>query len=508
VGVGEGDGVPPRRSILRRASVAWKVGRIFAVGLPIVAVVFALPGHSWHERIVSAAILTAIWVASIGIADVLTGPSQMTLGPQVVIGRGLLIAVAASTAISAWLPDEQLSPAAICFLALTVFFSASAWEALALRKLSPAMRLLLVGEVARGEALLQDLPSGGGYELIGVVDFVEHSDQPDPPQRGRLPQLASVIAEHQPDLVILSPGSRTSATMSRLLDAAEAGFRVVTLAEFYEYAFGRVPIDDLSHDWFMSVLHLYQRRYSLAVKRGLDLIGASFLLLITLPLFPLLAAFVKQTEGPLIFRQARLGEHGRLFTIYKFRTMRADAEPAGTAVWASDDDPRLTRAGAVMRQLRLDELPQLWNVLRGEMSLVGPRPERPEFLAELSNSVPFWARRHLVKPGLTGWAQVRQGYAGSAEETATKLSYDLWYLRHRSLTVDLVILLRTLVVVVRGELSGGRSSAPAPTTGVDPYADLRNRAVTALGSGGSQVVSIPVTALAEDSQPGEVEANR
>ena len=345
------------------------------------------------------------------------------------------------------------------------------------------------------------MPGGGGYELIVVDDATEHPDGPDPQalRRGRLPQLASVIAEHRPDLVILSAGCRTPATMSRLLDAAEAGFRVVTLAEFYEYAFGRVPIDDLSHDWFMSVLHLYQRRYSRAVKRGLDLVAASLLLVFTLPLFPLLALFVAQTEGPLIFRQSRLGENGRLFTIYKFRTMRVDAELAGAAVWASAQDPRLTRAGAFMRKLRFDELPQLWNVLRGEMSLVGPRPERPEFLAELSDRVPFWTRRHLIKPGLTGWAQVRQGYAGSAEETATKLSYDLWYLRHRSLTVDLAILLRTIVAVLRGDLSTGTSSASVPpATGIDPYAELHDRALATLASGGTRVVSMPVTGVAED----------
>jgi Bacterial sugar transferase len=147
----------------------------------------------------------------------------------------------------------------------------------------------------------------------------------------------------------------------------------------------------------------------------------------------------------------RLGEHGKLFTIYKFRTMRADAEAAGNAVWADVEDPRVTRTGSIMRRLRLDELPQLLNVIRGDMSLVGPRPERPEFLGELSGRVPYWSRRHLVKPGLTGWAQVRHGYAASPEATSEKLSYDLWYIRHRSLTVDIAILLRTFAVVLRGD---------------------------------------------------------
>ena len=169
----------------------------------------------------------------------------------------------------------------------------------------------------------------------------------------------------------------------------------------------------------------------------------------------------------MILRQIRLGEHGKLFTIYKFRTMRADAEASGKAVWAVAHDPRLTRTGGVMRRLRLDELPQLWNVFRGDMSLVGPRPERPEFLSDLSQHLPYWTRRHLIKPGLTGWAQVRQGYAASADETATKLSYDFWYLRHRSLTVDLAILMRTVLVVLQGDRSASTSHAPAAATVAD-----------------------------------------
>jgi exopolysaccharide biosynthesis polyprenyl glycosylphosphotransferase len=473
---------------------------MFAVVLPVVAVVFALPGHTWDERIAAALVLVPIWAVSIVIGHAISGPSVTALGPEVAICRGVLIAVVASIALSAALPGMQLSQPAIWLLALIVFLVSATWEIFAQRKLTPAVRLLLIGEIAEAETLLLDLPADCGYELIGVVvDAAEHPDEPDPQAlwRGRLPQLASIIAEHQPDLVVLSDGRKTPATISGLLDAAEAGFRVLELAEFYEYAFGRVPIDDVSYDWFMSVLHLYQRRYSRAVKRGLDLLGASVLLFLTLPLFPLLAVFVLQTDGPLIFRQTRLGEHGKLFTIFKFRTMRADAEASGTAVWASAHDPRLTRAGAVMRKLRLDELPQLWNVLRGEMSLVGPRPERPEFMEELSDRVPFWVRRHLIKPGLTGWAQVRDGYAASAEETATKLSYDLWYLRHRSLTVDLAILLRTVAVVVRGE-TAPRTAASAPTTVLEPYADLHDRAMTALGSG-AQVVPIPVTHLGEET---------
>jgi exopolysaccharide biosynthesis polyprenyl glycosylphosphotransferase len=497
----EGDGLRPRRSLWARAAI-WKTGRILAVVVPVVAVVFAVPGHAWHERIGAAVVLSVIWVGSVALGQALTGPSLKALGPEMATLRGVLIAVAASAvAWAVWLPGERLSLPATCLLVLLVFILAGAWELFAVRMLKPAMRLLLVGEVAEAETLMQDLPSGGPYALTGFVDATE-SDDPDPQalRLGHLSQLASVIVQQQPDVVILTAGSRTEATISRLLDAAEAGFRILTLAEFHEYAFGRVPVDDLSYEWFMSVLHLYQRPYSRLIKRALDLTAASALLVLTLPLFPLLALFVRKTEGPVIFRQTRLGEHGRLFTLYKFRTMCADAEQYGAAVWASADDPRLTQEGALMRRFRLDELPQLWNVLRGEMSLVGPRPERPEFRAELTDRVPYWWRRHLIKPGLTGWAQVCQGYTASAEETADKLSYDLWYVRHRSLTVDLAIMLRTVGVVVQGATVARRYKAPA--TNADPYAELRERALTALGSGVANVVPIQAPSHGQDTALG------
>jgi exopolysaccharide biosynthesis polyprenyl glycosylphosphotransferase len=239
--------------------------------------------------------------------------------------------------------------------------------------------------------------------------------------------------------------------MPALLDVGRLKLRVVGLADFYEHAFGRVPVDRLSQTWFMSLLYLYRAGYPLFFKRVLDIALASLALLVTAPLFPLIALLiVVETRGPVFFRQVRVGEGGKLFEILKFRTMIDGAEDPGRALWAQENDIRVTRVGKVMRKARLDELPQLWNVLRGEMSLVGPRPERPEFLELLEQMVPYWSRRHLVKPGITGWAQVCCGYTSDAPSALEKLSYDLYYIKHRSPILDFVVAAKTAVVILSG----------------------------------------------------------
>lgn len=468
----EGGGVtaPPRRLSPRRATAFRDIGGVAVAAIPAFVFVFLALSGTWEQRCFTAAVEAVVWGVCVGAARALGGAALTALGPRVAVGRGVLVAVIASTAVAVWLPHDRPLALRMLVLGAIVFAGGAVWETFALRYIAPTVRLLLVGTSGAAETLIHDIRRGraGGFELVGVVAAPGSppSGAADVHVLGSVDELDGLIAEHRPDLVVLTPGPRSPETFLRLLDAADAGFRVLELAEFYEYAFGRVPLEDLPHEWFLSVLHLYRRPYSRVAKRTIDVLGAAILTLLTLPLYPLLA-LVCWAGGPVIHRQVRLGEHGKLFTIYKFRTMRVDAEADGQAVWAEKDDRRVTAAGAWMRRLRLDELPQLWNVLRGDMSLVGPRPERPEFLAELSRSVPFWSRRHLVKPGLTGWAQVRQGYVNSADATATKLSFDLWYLRHRSLTVDLAILLRTVFAVVRGDRPAVRSAPRAQQPAIE-----------------------------------------
>jgi lipopolysaccharide/colanic/teichoic acid biosynthesis glycosyltransferase len=212
-----------------------------------------------------------------------------------------------------------------------------------------------------------------------------------------------------------------------------------------EHPLGRVLPHRVDADW---IAGLPGRSTGRLAKRVFDVVVALLAAVVTAPLWPVIALLVARTSGGVLVHQPRVGEHRRVFTMHKFRTMRHDAEPLGQAVWAEESDPRVTRCGRVLRRTHLDELPQLWNVLKGDMSIVGPRPERPEFVAILEHAVPHWSGRHLVKPGMTGWAQVRQGFAAGVDGSEEKLSYDLWYVRHRSLPLDVAICLSTLPLLV------------------------------------------------------------
>jgi lipopolysaccharide/colanic/teichoic acid biosynthesis glycosyltransferase len=219
----------------------------------------------------------------------------------------------------------------------------------------------------------------------------------------------------------------------------------------YEELLGRVPIQHLEADWVLRsfVDQIRVSGFYLVVKRLIDLIGAALGLLVFALAYPWIALAVLIESGrPVMFRQDRLGRGGRPYQVLKVRTMLQDAEADGMAHWAQDQDPRTTLVGRILRRAHLDEFPQFWNVLRGEMSLVGPRPERPELVRELEGVIPFYRARLLVKPGLTGWAQVNYGKGASVQGSAEKLEYDLYYIKHRGLILDLWIILRTLGRVV------------------------------------------------------------
>lgn len=240
--------------------------------------------------------------------------------------------------------------------------------------------------------------------------------------------------------------------LRELLNCRIGGVNVTDLAGFFERVHGQIPVDSLKASWLIYGSGFRQTWLRSLVKRVFDIVVSVALLIITLPIAVLTAFLIAVESGaPIIFRQERVGLHGKTFHILKFRSMRRDAEEDGRPRWASIGDARVTSLGRVLRRSRIDELPQLINVLKGEMSFVGPRPERPAFVSMLTDQVPFYAVRHSVKPGITGWAQVRYSYGATMEQSVRKLEYDLYYVKNHSLFLDLVILFETTRVVLFGE---------------------------------------------------------
>jgi exopolysaccharide biosynthesis polyprenyl glycosylphosphotransferase len=290
------------------------------------------------------------------------------------------------------------------------------------------------------------------YHVAGLVTRDADASADGVAVLGPQSALGQIVRDHQIDEVIIADAGEDPSTMDDLIAPYESGVLVRHLSDIFEEVSGRIPVRYLRPHWF-AVLPRRPgggRVYDM-VRRSVDVLLSGVALVVVAPVLALVALAVRlDSRGSIIFRQEREGYRGRCFTILKFRTMRADAEAAGPQ-WASTGDPRRTRLGRFLRPTRLDELPQLWNVLVGDMSIIGPRPERPCFTTQLGQTIPFYRVRSLVRPGITGWAQVRFAYAGSDEDALEKLQYDLYYVKHRSAFLDLVIALKTVGVVLRGE---------------------------------------------------------
>lgn len=252
------------------------------------------------------------------------------------------------------------------------------------------------------------------------------------------------------DIVVEMPRELDDRVRQELMECTASGLSVMDLNFFVESRLARVEPDAIREDWFWSQDPLYFHPIFTAFKRATDVVISLAGLVASAPLFPLIALAIKlQDRGPVFYSQLRVGQFNRPFWIYKFRTMRVDAEKHGAA-WADKTDNRVTWLGRLLRKTRLDEIPQFWNVLKGEMSLIGPRPERPEMITAIEPEVPFYRYRHLVKPGITGWAQINYPYGASVEDSYKKLTYDLYYVKNASFTLDLQILLGTVLAMVRG----------------------------------------------------------
>jgi len=316
-----------------------------------------------------------------------------------------------------------------------------------LRRPSGATRALLLGTQASFAALQEATAGAGSYQRL--VGFVAH-DVPDARALGAAGDLLDVAERHGIHRVVVAPRLNLSAgAIAALTSAVERGIEVLDFNTAYEELTGKIAVEHVGDQWLAALpTRLTTSSMEELSMRALDLLGAIIGLGACILLFPVIGLLIRLTSpGPIIYRQERLGRGGRRFIIHKFRSMRVDAEASGPR-WAREADARVTSVGRLLRRTHLDELPQLWNVLRGDMSLVGPRPERPEFTNTLSREIPFYRLRLAVRPGLTGLKQLKVGYAASVDEHLEVLRHDLYYIKHRSLPLNLAIIARTIGTVV------------------------------------------------------------
>ncbi len=340
------------------------------------------------------------------------------------------------------------------FLFLVLIFTLI-WRALYIRVFTAPgflRRVLIVGAAESGETIVRVIQAFDPppYQMVGLID--DDADKIGAvvlgiPVLGGNARLLEIIERDAiTDVIVAILGPMDGEMFQAILDAQERGIQITRMPVAYEELLGRLPIKHLESDWILRsfVDELRVSTLYTLTKRILDIFGALVGSVIFLFVAPWVAiAILVESGRPILFIQNRLGQGGKLYGTVKFRTMRQDAESDGAAQWAQESDPRTTKIGGILRKTHLDEFPQFWNVLRGEMSIVGPRPERPELVVELEQHIPFYRARLLTKPGITGWAQVNYGKGASIEGSAEKLEYDLYYIKHRTIAMDLWIIVRT-----------------------------------------------------------------
>ncbi len=362
-------------------------------------------------------------------------------------------------AIYFWSPDLIIGRGVFLVATTLVITLVAGWRLVfewLTRHVAPRERLLLVGTGAAAVGLARELfrrRQELGVEIVGFVD-------PDPARVGTpvinpgvigtIEDIPSIVRSRGVDRVVVSlADARGKLPMDKLLEMKLDGVTFDHLASVYEELTGKIAVENLRPSWLIFSSGFRKSRVLNNAKRVLDVTAALIGLVLAAPIMAIVGVVVRLTsEGSVLYRQQRVGQHGRVFHVVKFRSMRQNAEAGTGAVWASKNDQRITPVGRFLRRARLDELPQLWNVLVGDMSLVGPRPERPEFVKQLTEQIPFYGQRHIVRPGLTGWAQVRYTYGSSVEDAMEKLQYDLFYIKNLSIPLDLFVIFSTVKTVL------------------------------------------------------------
>ena len=404
----------------------------------------------WKAAVVTAVCLLCLYYNDLYDLTVVRSAREMFIRLLQGVGAAsILIALIYLAVPSLMVADGAFLPAAAIFLTGIL-----AWRLVVVRMAPFGERILIVGTdstaqtVARQVLAQQDFP----YQIIGFIDHDPArigESVVNPRVVGTPADIEQLVSTHGIDRIFVGMSDRRGKLPIReLLRAKLSGVRVEDVNSVYERLTGKLLVEDLRPSWLIFSDDFRASRLTRQTKRTFDLLLALIGLVLGAPLMLCTAVAVwLESGGPVLYRQERMGLNGRVFPLYKFRSMRQDAEQ-GTPIWASAVDDRVTLVGRFIRKTRLDELPQLWNVLRGDMSFVGPRPERPFFVAQLAEQIPFYEQRHAVRPGITGWAQVKYRYGASIEDSLEKLRYDLYYVKHLSLTFDLTILFDTVKVVL------------------------------------------------------------
>jgi exopolysaccharide biosynthesis polyprenyl glycosylphosphotransferase len=315
-------------------------------------------------------------------------------------------------------------------------------------------RVLIAGTTPSGgliaSAIRQHLDAH--YEIVGFVGHSELKTFEDVPVLGHYEELGRLAAEMNASTIVMALNEATPPELFKgILECQEVGVQIAPMPVLFEQITGRVPVEHIGENWYValplehpSIGGIYP-----LLKRALDIIVALVGLIIFALIMPVIALAIKlDSPGPLFYKQTRVGRWGKEFVAWKLRSMVVGAEK-GEAVWAARNDPRVTRVGRILRKTRIDEFPQLVNILRGEMSAVGPRPERPEFVAQLVDKIPFYRIRHAVNPGMAGWAMINGDYVDSVEDALTRVEYDLYYIKHQSIWLDILILFRTIGEILK-----------------------------------------------------------
>lgn len=380
-------------------------------------------------------------------------------GLLVRIGLSFLIASVAMSMVFYTFPDLVVGRGVMAFAMLFTFVGVLGLRSLFFRVTHSELQsnTVLVLGTGRQAQMIADLePQQPGFRVVGFIPVNEQETQ-IPKARWLIHdrRLMDMVLAHQVDEIVVAPDDRRlRLPVDEILDCKMSGTMVLDLLSFFEKETSRIKLDVLHPSWIFFSDGFRLSGLTNYAKRFLDLTAGVVIFMLSWPLM-LLAALAILIEsggkGPILFHQERVGLNGQRFRVHKFRSMRTDAEADGVARWATKNDSRITRVGSFIRKTRLDELPQVFNVLRGEMSLVGPRPERPEFVEQLEKEIPFYAERHRVKPGLTGWAQLSYPYGATIEDARNKLEFDLYYVKNASAFLDLIILLETVEVVLWGK---------------------------------------------------------